>query len=93
MAILVYWNVHFDTENAIFDWRIVSELFPHSKMVISEIKAWLQILVFEKTQSNDLFISPKWKKAILEMALKSFILSKLDRQMSKSLKWIVAHEL
>ena len=53
-------------------------------MVISEIKAWLQILVFEKTQSNDLFISPKWKKAILEMALKSFILSNVDHQMSKN---------
>ena len=38
----------------------------------------------EKTQNNDLFISPKRKNAILEMALKSSILSKLDHQMSKS---------
>jgi hypothetical protein len=37
----------------------------------------------EKTQSNDLFISPKWKNSILEMSLKSSIISKLDRQMSK----------
>ena len=39
---------------------------------------------FEKTQNNDLFISPKRKNTILEMALKSFILSKLDHQMSES---------
>ena len=37
---------------------------------------------FDKTQNNDLFISPKWKNTVLEMALKSFILSKLDHQMS-----------
>ena len=40
-----------------------------------------------------LFISPKRKNASLEMALKSFILSKLDLQMSKSWKRIAAHEL
>ena len=40
-----------------------------------------------------LFISLKRKNAILEMALKSFILSKLDHQMSKSWKRIAAHEL
>ena len=40
--------------------------------------------IFDKTQNHDLFISPKWKNAILEMALKSFILSKLDHQMSKN---------
>ena len=40
--------------------------------------------IFDKTQNNDLFISPKWKNAILEMALKKFILSKLDSQMSKN---------
>ena len=39
---------------------------------------------FEKTQNNDFFISPKWRKTILKMALKSFIISKLDHQMSKS---------
>ena len=38
-----------------------------------------------------LIISPKWKNTILEMALKSFLLSKLDHQMSKSWKRIVAH--
>ena len=31
-----------------------------------------------------LIISPKWKKTILEMALKSLNISKLDHQMSKS---------
>ncbi len=41
-------------------------------------------IVFEKTQNNDLFISPKRKNAVLEMALKSFILSKLYHEMSKS---------
>ena len=40
-----------------------------------------------------LIISPKPKNTILEMALKSLILSKLDHQMSKSWKWIAAHEL
>ena len=45
----------------------------------------------EKTQNNDLFISPKWKNAILEMALKSFIISKLEHQMSESWKWIARH--
>ena len=48
---------------------------------------------FEKTQNNDMFISPKRKNTILEMALKSFILSKLDHQMSKSWKGSAAHEL
>ena len=38
---------------------------------------------FDKTQNNNLFISPKKKNAILEMASKSFFLSKLDHQMSK----------
>jgi hypothetical protein len=37
---------------------------------------------FNKTQNNGLFISPKWKNAILEMSLKSFIMSKLDQEMS-----------
>ena len=40
-----------------------------------------------------MFISPKRKNAIPEMALKSFILSKLDHKMSKSWKGIAAHEL
>ena len=40
-----------------------------------------------------MFISPKRKKTVLEMVLKSFILSKLDHEMSKSWKEIVAHEL
>ena len=44
----------------------------------------LKIFFFVKTQNNDLFISPKRKNATLEMALKSFILSKVDHQMSKS---------
>ena len=35
--------------------------------------------------------SPKRKKAILEMALKSFNISKLDHQMSKRWKQIAAH--
>jgi hypothetical protein len=44
----------------------------------------LNFFFFVKTQNNDLFISPKRKNATLEMALKSFILSKVDHQMSKS---------
>ena len=35
-------------------------------------------LEINKTQSNDLFISPKRKKTILKIGLKSFILSKRD---------------
>ena len=38
-----------------------------------------------------MFISPKWKNAILKMALKSFIISKLDHQMSKRWNKIAAH--
>ena len=37
--------------------------------------------LFEKTQNNDLFISPKRKNTILEIGLKSFILSKHDNLM------------
>ena len=39
--------------------------------------------IFDKTQNHDLFISPKRKKTVLEMSLKSSIMSKLDHQMSK----------
>ena len=39
-------------------------------------------IFFDKTQNHDLFISPKRKNAILEMSLKSSIISKLDHQMS-----------
>ena len=49
--------------------------------------------MFDKTQNNDVFISPKRKKPILEMALKSFNISKVDHQMSKSWKQSAAHEL
>ena len=40
----------------------------------------------EKNENNDSFISPKRKKTNLEMALKSFNISILDHQMSKSWK-------
>ena len=33
--------------------------------------------MFDKTQNHDLFISPKQKKIVLEMSLKSSIMSKL----------------
>ena len=38
---------------------------------------------FDKTQNHDLFISPKRENAVLEMSLKSSIMSKLDHHMSK----------
>ena len=48
---------------------------------------WLVIIVLNilkmkigKTQKKDLIISLKLKKTILEMALKSFIISKLDQK-------------
>ena len=44
-----------------------------------------------KNSNNNFFITPKWKKAFLEMALKSFNISKLDHQMSKRWKQIAAH--
>ena len=37
------------------------------------------------------YFSPKWNNAIIEMALKSFILSNVDHQKSKSWKQIAAH--
>ena len=40
-----------------------------------------------------MFISPKWKKTILEMSLESSIMSKIDHQISKSWKQSAAHEL
>ena len=49
--------------------------------------------LFDKTQTHDLFISPKRKKTILETALNSFNISKLDHQMSKNWKKSAAHEL
>ena len=57
-----------------FKWRILSQ--PGR---IIEKKFF-----FDKTQNHDLFISPKRKKPILEMALKSLDISILDYQMSKS---------
>ena len=44
-----------------------------------------------QTQNNDLFISLKRKNTILEMTLKSFFISKLDHQMSKSQKRTARH--
>ena len=46
--------------------------------------------LFDKTQTHDLFILPKRKKTILETALNSFNISKLDHQMSKSWKQIAS---
>ena len=46
-----------------------------------------------QTQNHDFFISPKRKKTILEMALKSFDTSKLNYQMSNSWKKSAAHKL
>ena len=37
-----------------------------------------------------LFISPKWKITVLEMSLKSSIMSKLDHQMSKIWKKVAS---
>ena len=47
----------------------------------------------KKNENNDSFTSPKRKKTNLEMALKSFNISILDHQMSKSWKQIAAQEL
>ena len=62
-------------------------LFFYNSKYNNELKENLKKF-FDKTQNHNLFISPKRKKAVLEMVLKSFILSKLDHQMSKSLKGI-----
>jgi hypothetical protein len=55
------------------DFKVISRTAFFSFGVIN--KSLLKKIIFEKTQNNDLFISPKWKNAVLEMALKSFILS------------------
>ena len=48
----------------------------------------------EKRKNNYSFyftdISPKWKNAIMEMALESFILYNVDHEVSKSWKQIAA---
>ena len=49
-----------------------------------ELKKKLKKFFLTKLKIMMLIISPKRKNTILEMALKSFILSKLDHQMSKS---------
>ena len=38
---------------------------------------------WDKSQNQDLFISPKWKITVMEMSLKSSNMSKLDHQISK----------
>ena len=51
---------------------IIRSVIQHKKVKV------LKKTLFDKTQKNGLFISPKQKNAILEMSLKSFIMSKLD---------------
>ena len=35
-------------------------------------------MIWKQNKNNGYYISPKWKNAILEISLKSFIISKLD---------------
>ena len=58
--------------------------FFYDSKLNNELKKSLKKIFLTKLKIMMLFISPKRKNAILEMALKSFILSKLDHQMSKS---------
>ena len=51
----------------------------------------LKKFFFEKTQNNDWFISPKRKNAVLEMGLKSSIMTNLDNQMSRILKKVASN--
>ena len=67
--------------------------FFYKSKFYNELKKKLKNFFLTKLKIMMLIISPKRKNTILEMALKSFILSKLDHQMSKSWKRIVAHEL
>ena len=67
--------------------------FSYNSKLNNELKKSLKKIFLTKLKIMMLFISPKRKNASLEMALKSFILSKLDHQMSKSWKRIAAHEL
>ena len=67
--------------------------FFYESKFYKELKKKLKKFFLTKLKIMMLIISPKRKNTILEMALKSFILSKLDHQMSKSWKRIVAHEL
>ena len=70
-----------------------NRIFCYESKFYKELKKKLKKFFLTKLKIMMLFISPKRKNASLEMALKSFILSKLDHQMSKSWKWIAAHEL
>ena len=53
----------------------------------------IENIFFEKFQNSDVFISPKRKKPVLEMALRSSNISKINQQMSKNWKQTAAHEL
>ena len=67
--------------------------FFYKSKFYNEFKKKSKKIFLTKLKIMMLIISPKRKNTILEMALKSLILSKLDHQMSKSWKRIVAHEL
>ena len=58
--------------------------FFYKSKFYNELKKKLKKFFLTKLKIMMLIISPKRKNTILEMALKSFILSKLDHQMSKS---------
>ena len=57
-------------------------IFFYNKKFHKQLKK-LKKEIFDKTQNHDLYISPKRKNTVLEMSLKSSIMSKLDHQMSK----------
>ena len=65
--------------------------FFYKSKFYNELKKKSKKIFLTKLKIMMLIISPKRKNTILEMALKSLILSKLDHQMSKSWKRIVAH--
>ena len=83
-----FWKNNF-WKNEIF---FLKYFFYKSKFY-NELKKKSKKIFLTKLKIMMLIISPKRKNTILEMALKSFILSKLDHQMSKSWKRIAAHEL
>ena len=79
------WVGHFKTISGHFFNNYIKSIksnlliFFHNSKCNNELKK----IFFDKTENHDLFISPKRKNAVLEMSLKSSIMSKLDHQMSK----------
>ena len=84
---------HWRRLNCVGSLKVLNNVTLWTPNLSNELKKKSKKNFLTKLKIMMLIISPKRKNTILEMALKSLILSKLDHQMSKSWKRIVAHEL